>query len=323
MEVADPVPEISVVIPLYQRAHLIGATIRSVLEQTFQGFEIIVIDDGSTDDPAAAIASIGDARARLLSFGNAGASAARNRGIDAARGRFVALLDSDDAFLPHHLATMHELVTRNPGKIAYCPVIADRGAGVAIVKPSAAKRPDETMAEYLMCNRGFVQTSGVVLPTEIARAVRYREDTSFGDDTDFAIRLELAGHGFVMAERPGVIWFDLPDPRRLSADLPDRFPMRWLEDLRPHITKRAYLAYMGWHGAKGLMKRHLLKAIRAYLAAVLGGAYDFRVALVVFAQVFIPNGLYRRLADGFIKLRRRPPDHFAALPHSPAGRLSS
>ena len=96
-------PHFSVIIPVYNRAHLLGAAIRSVLAQSCQDFEIVVVDDGSKDDPAAVIAAFGDSRIRFIAQDNQGGGAARNTAIDAARGRFIAPLDSDDLFLPHHL----------------------------------------------------------------------------------------------------------------------------------------------------------------------------------------------------------------------------
>src|SRR6185437_3124324 len=100
----------SVIIPVYNRANTLGAAIRSVLTQTCQDFEIIVVDDGSTDDPAGVVAGYTDPRIRFLSQKNKGGGAARNAAIDAATGRFIAPLDSDDVFLPHHLETMKELL---------------------------------------------------------------------------------------------------------------------------------------------------------------------------------------------------------------------
>jgi len=103
-------PHFSVIIPVYNRAKTLGAAIQSVLAQSCQDFEIVIVDDGSTDDPAAVIAQFSDPRIRFLRQKNQGGGAARNAAIDAARGRLIAPLDSDDIFLPHHLQTMKMLL---------------------------------------------------------------------------------------------------------------------------------------------------------------------------------------------------------------------
>ena len=298
-------PFFSVVIPVYNRARAVCSAIQSVLAQTFQDFEIIVVDDGSGDNPGARIAAIGDARVRLVAQENRGASAARNHGVDLARGRYVAFLDSDDTFLPHHLDAMAEIVRDTDSVAAYAPVQAYRGPQGYVIKPHRAIGSGETMASYLMCARGFIQTSGLVVPTHAAREIRYREDVRFGDDTDFAIRLELAGYRFVMAEQPGVVWYDGPDPGRLSNTRVDGTELKWLDDLRPHISRQAYLGYRGWHVAKSLFKTRPLAALGLYMAALTNGSYGPRLAMVILAQIVVPGRIYRDGADVVVAIGMR------------------
>src|ERR1700761_4728013 len=112
-------PFFSVIIPVYNRADVVTAAIESVLAQSFQDFEIVVVDDGSSDDPQSAIAAIGDPRIRFLRQENQGGGRARNTAIDAARGRYIAPLDSDDIFLPHHLQTMKDLLDGTTNLVGY------------------------------------------------------------------------------------------------------------------------------------------------------------------------------------------------------------
>ena len=95
-------PKVSVILPTFNRADTIMRAIRSAQAQTFQDWELIVVDDGSTDDTAALISGV-DPRLLLIRQENRGFTEARNTGIRAARGDYVAFLDSDDEFLPHHL----------------------------------------------------------------------------------------------------------------------------------------------------------------------------------------------------------------------------
>jgi glycosyltransferase involved in cell wall biosynthesis len=112
-------PEVSVVIPLYNKGPYIARALNSVLAQTFQDFEVIVVDDGSTDDGAAVVRGFDDPRIRLIQQENRGVSAARNRGIEAARAELVAFLDADDEWLPRHLMTVLRLRDRYPEAGAY------------------------------------------------------------------------------------------------------------------------------------------------------------------------------------------------------------
>lgn len=98
-------PTVSVIIPTYNRANLVGKAIKSVLSQTYQDFEIIVIDDGSTDNTEEVIRSFKDKKVKYIKKykKNKGISVARNIGIKMARGKYIALLDSDDEWLPEKL----------------------------------------------------------------------------------------------------------------------------------------------------------------------------------------------------------------------------
>ncbi len=98
-------PTVSVVIPTYNRAHLTGTTLQSVLSQTYQDFELIIVDDGSIDNTEEVVKAFTDERLRYIRMEkNSGtAGVPRNKGIEASRGEFIAFLDSDDEWLPEKL----------------------------------------------------------------------------------------------------------------------------------------------------------------------------------------------------------------------------
>jgi glycosyltransferase involved in cell wall biosynthesis len=290
-------PFFSVIIPVYNRAEALRAALRSVLDQTFQDFEIIVVDDGSQDDPRAVAESFQDGRLRLIRQVNAGGGAARNTGIDNANGRFLAFLDSDDVFLPHHLGNMHRLLTESHDLVGYAPVWVDRGAGPAFLKPPRSILPGEEMAQYLLCDRGFTQTSTMVAPLRAAKQVRFNEHLRAAEDTDFAIRLHVAGWRLQMLEQPGAIWNDRNDPMRTSSDSDVEQPRAWLESIKPIVTAKAYHGARGWMYAKRVAKNRPFIALGLYLNAVLRGCYRPSLAVVVFLQIFLGAGVYRRLAN--------------------------
>ncbi|MBI5963252.1 MAG: glycosyltransferase family 2 protein [Chloroflexi bacterium] len=108
-------PEVTVIIPAYNRAELIGEALNSIFAQTYQNFEVIIVDDGSTDDTARVLKPLAEAGAiRYIHQENLGVSAARNRGITEARGEYMAFLDSDDLFEPEKLELQVEYMQTHP-----------------------------------------------------------------------------------------------------------------------------------------------------------------------------------------------------------------
>lgn len=115
-------PIVTVVIPMYNVERFIERSIRSVLNQTFEQFEIICVDDGCTDGTLARLANFDDPRIRLVRQQNRGLSGARNTGINHARGRYVALLDADDFWGPDKLRLHVKHLNENPAVgVSYCP----------------------------------------------------------------------------------------------------------------------------------------------------------------------------------------------------------
>lgn len=118
----EAAPAVSVVIPAYNAAWCVCKAIDSVLEQDFKDYEVIVVDDGSTDDTAGALVKYGDA-IRVLRKANGGLSSARNAGIKEARGEYIAFLDADDWWLPQKLGRQVELMRTHP-EFGFCSTAA-------------------------------------------------------------------------------------------------------------------------------------------------------------------------------------------------------
>jgi glycosyltransferase involved in cell wall biosynthesis len=293
----------SVIVPVFNRANTLGEALRSVLAQTDQDFEIIVVDDGSKDDPLSVVKALDDSRIRFVRQPNRGGGAARNTGIDLARGQFIAFLDSDDIFLPHHLESMRRLLDGTRDTVGYAQMLVDRGVGRTIVKPPRAIAAGEHMATYLLCERGFVPTITVVVPREHAKRVRYSETLRAAEDTDFAIRLFLSGCRFTMVSEPGAVWKDHYDPLRTSAGRDaartERL-RRWLDELAPIIPARAYHGCRGWAYAKHVARTDKRLALSLYLSALRHRAYRPSLAAIILLQIALPDKVYRALADGSI-----------------------
>lgn len=120
---------VAVVVPLYNKAGLVGCAIQSALDQSSTVDEIIVVNDGSTDSGSDVVAAFSDARIRLESQANSGVSSARNRGIRSAQSEFVAFLDADDFYERDFIREMRALIERWPEAAVFCAAYSRLGPG--------------------------------------------------------------------------------------------------------------------------------------------------------------------------------------------------
>jgi len=137
-------PVLSVVIPAYNVEHFVGPAIESVLSQDFQDLEVIVVDDGSSDNTPQRVAEFDDARVRMISQPNGGLAAARNTGIRAARGRYIALLDGDDVWLPGYARRHVQALEEDPAigiSFSFLAYIDEQGRPTGQVLTTRLRRP--------------------------------------------------------------------------------------------------------------------------------------------------------------------------------------
>lgn len=188
-------PLVSAVIPAYNSARYVGRAIRSVLQQSYPNLECIVVDDGSTDDTSAVIASFGRS-VRHIRQANAGASAARNAGIRAAAGRYIAFLDSDDYWLSTKIELQVPLLASDSRIVLVASgfewIRAD--ADPQWIDPSAPGVKPERLEiydglEHLILDP-YLGTPTVVVDAETARRVGgFDTSLEVGEDVDFYFRL--------------------------------------------------------------------------------------------------------------------------------------
>lgn len=313
MSERPPSPFFSVVIPTYNRTDRILPTLLSVQDQTFKDFECLVIDDGSADGAALAdlIASLADERFVYVRQPNGGACSARNRGIKMARGKFVALLDSDDHFLPEKLATIASVVSeRTNDTLVYSQMLVERGLEKKWVRPSRGVLANERVDEYLLCTAGTIRTSTVVVTTQLAQRVLFDERLPSLQDTDFAIRAADAGAAVVFVPEPLVVFEDKVGGHvRVSRNADYKPLLTWLNQLRGNvISERAYWAGRGWQCARIASYSNRITAAGLFIQAAGRGVFPLRHGAVVAAQVLIPYRVYQWVANRVVALlgRRTP-----------------
>ncbi len=220
-------PRVSVVIPTYNRADVLPRAIDSVLAQTFEAFELLVVDDGSTDRTGAVVASLDDSRVRYIGHEtNRGANVARNTGIECARGEYVAFLDSDDAWHPTKLEKQLGRLENRPSDwvAAYCGFSIETsgvmGALQSLIADLLSRSDDPPPME------GGEELIGAILADEIhpgagstllVRTTVAREIGGFDEsldrfqDPEFVIRILRAG-AIVYVDEPLVVRHETGSP---------------------------------------------------------------------------------------------------------------
>jgi glycosyltransferase involved in cell wall biosynthesis len=196
----------SVVIPSYNRLNVLPRAVESVLAQEESDFELIVVDDGSTDGTSAWLATLTDPRIRVIAAErNRGVSAARNRGLEAARATVVAFLDSDDAYRPQRLRRVLEIMDAEPD------VVCTLSSSIKQVWDERRTNlvPDVKLSPAafewaLYCDLIGVDGSGITVRTQAARDVGgFCEKLRRTEDREFLIRLAPRGAARLLSD---VLW---------------------------------------------------------------------------------------------------------------------
>lgn len=213
-------PKVSVILPVHNRADVLPRAIESVLAQVFGDFELIVVDDGSTDGSAAVAKSFGDPRIRIIELGkNRGGNVARNEGIRAAHAPLIAFLDSDDRYIPTKLATVVAEFERHPD----LDLLVD---SFVKVQPPGSRKPEairtnpvigdrERFRAALFTRRLWKATPAITVKREAAlRAGLFDESLRRLQDFDFLIRLSEFAN---CASTDQVLWVKYWDAGAISA----------------------------------------------------------------------------------------------------------
>ncbi|MGE4286790.1 MAG: glycosyltransferase family 2 protein, partial [Phycisphaerae bacterium] len=190
-------PRISVVIALYNKEQTISRAISSVLNQSFTDFELVIVNDGSTDGSAETARSFDDSRIRILDIPNSGAGAARNAGLSDAKGKYVAFLDADDFWLPQYLTNaINEIEQTGVGVVGTNFYDFPGGTCSNAVLTRAGIKPGPGCAEtirdsaQLFALLQFFHVGNSFIRVDAARAARgFDERKGCGEDTIFFYRL--------------------------------------------------------------------------------------------------------------------------------------
>jgi glycosyltransferase involved in cell wall biosynthesis len=232
-----PTPTFSIVMPAYNTAQTIGAAIKSVLAQTRGDFELIVVNDGSTDGTAAQVEPyLSDGRVRLISQPNSGQARARNAAIEVARGTYVSLLDSDDLWLPRYLDVMAATLGADPAAaVAYTDawVLDDELRRIARQTAMSSNQPMSAPADAnaflcaLLELGNFVFVGATIRRSVLAEAGPFRAGVEGSEDYELWLRIAARGYRFarcpetlaIYRRRPGQMTTQLERMRRVMNDV--------------------------------------------------------------------------------------------------------
>jgi len=189
-------PKISVIIPTYNRAQVLSRAIQSVLKQTFNDFELIIVDDGSSDNTDEIVKEYikKDNRIKYIKHDvNKGGNKARNTGINNSLGDYITFLDSDDEYLPNNLEERYKIRQKisNDYGVIYNQNLKKTNIGKKIIPKKAIKK-NESIIKYLFINQGELQTNTLFINKEvlIKNNIYFDENLKRHQDWDFTIRLQ-------------------------------------------------------------------------------------------------------------------------------------
>ena len=324
-------PKYSIVCPAYNVERYIDATIQSVLAQTEQSWELVIVDDGSTDGTIDCIRRYSDSRIHLIQQANGGPSAARNAGLAASRGRRLIFLDSDDLLHPTAIARLGAALDANDAIASYgqCRYITEDGTVLGpVYRPRRGFPRSGDVLPFLLTRNLFVNGGHVCIDAAVAGGLGgFRADLRVREDHEYWCRLAACGSIIYIGNEPPVLDYRVRSDsqyRRLGGvpaahakvveaifgnpTLTQRFSPSALRSMR-----RSAEAWSDWLMAGEHIRSGDWAGARQFLVKSLMRKFDIKRAGVLFFALCggAPEFLQRRFPD----VRRYD---FAVTPHKPA-----
>ncbi|MBN48012.1 MAG: hypothetical protein CMN85_00620 [Spongiibacteraceae bacterium] len=184
-------PFVSVIIPTFNRSATLLRAINSVLRQSHSHLELLIVDDGSTDETAEIVRSIDDERVRYIDLGrNCGVSVARNVGVEASRGKFIAFQDSDDEWLPDRLERQLDVFVKEPDTaFVFCSLARILKGGATRVIPSGVMPASRDAFVARLLSSNFIWTQTWLVRSEVIKKLGFDDDIKRIQDWDLALKI--------------------------------------------------------------------------------------------------------------------------------------
>jgi spore coat protein SA len=313
---APNTPSISVIIPTRDRPHLLRRAIESVLRQTAQHLEVIVVLDGPDPATTKLIQAFADPRLKLISLDPpVGGSEARNIGARHATGRYIALLDDDDEWLPNKLQAQLTLADAHPRPnfVVVTQYLYRVEGQPDEIWPAHLPAPNQPLSEFLFSSRGGFQTSTYLCPRELFLRVPFTAGLKKHQDWDWFLRLAaLPNFELLIVPEPlSIYWVPTRSRTSISGRLDWAFSHRWATENLSLMTRKAYAGFLVKICARAAMTqkagpRAMLNLLRDLL--VIGRPTPALLAEFIVC-LLLPNDVRLRLRPAIQSWRKAHPTH--------------
>ncbi len=313
---------LSVIIPLYNKELSVGRAIASVLAQHYSSFELLVIDDGSTDESYERAAEFTDPRVRLIRQSNQGVAAARNQGMSQARGKYLCFLDADDQYLPEFLSQMACLIRQAPEAALYsCRFdIVDEHGRMMQLNSGFAPEFAGSVADFFTAyrqNRSLICASSFAIRRELLLAIGgFPAGIRIGEDIFVWLQAALTGPMMYSAKTAAVVYQNAENRTvhqqtqelawHLVYFLRDRY---WTQHLPSEKVQQIdrFIRHNVLVAAFGALRFGRCDVARGY--AGLLRQQSMLMSLLIQCGSYLPPGLYRglRLLRNYLTTNRPRP----------------
>ena len=318
-------PTISVIVPAYNAANTIIETIDSVCRQTFQDFELIVINDGSSDRTLELLTTIDEPRLQVFSYKNGGLPVARNRGIAHSKAEFITFIDADDLWTEDKLELQLAALQQNSevGIVYSWTTVMDEQGKSFYPGKSVSHQGD--VCKQLLCNNFIASGSNVMIRRKAIESVGEFESTlKSAEDWDYWLRLALAGWQFAVVPKAQIFYRQSSGAMSSKIDVMEKYNLMvvdrafkiappQLQYLKPESQANVllYIAQLSLqHGNQ--VKQTWQKLRQAFwLYPQIAQRKKFVVvALKLFSAAILPDFLKQQISHIINKIRLKTPSSF-------------
>jgi glycosyltransferase involved in cell wall biosynthesis len=182
-------PFFTIVLPTYNRASMVGKAVDSIITQTYSNWELIIVDDGSIDNTRQVIEAYNEPRIKYIWQSNAERSAARNNGIDNAKGRYICFLDSDDYYLPNRLQQLHQELLRLNFPVAFLYTGLKVESLTGISNRPELKNTFNNILDFII--QAVIHSQQTCIEQSVIKDKRFNTSIHIGEDLEFWLRIVI------------------------------------------------------------------------------------------------------------------------------------